>query len=196
MTIIFVIGNGKSRLSISLENLRTYGKTYGCNALYRDFTPDLLVATDRGISEEIQKIGYAHRHVFYTRVPLPDLGAKKIEYNWGWSSGPIALTYASKSNAKEIYLLGFDLSGIDKRFNNVYADTAHYKKSSDSETFYGNWTNQMSQIFEKFPEIKYYRVVDQHAAVPGAIRQHRNVSHISIEDFLKKFPASKNIETE
>ena len=36
---VFCIGNGESRKGFDLEKLRPYGKIYGCNALYRDFTP-------------------------------------------------------------------------------------------------------------------------------------------------------------
>ena len=49
----FVIGNGQSRLQIDLNNLRSKGTIYGCNALYRDFIPDVLVATDCKMSCQI-----------------------------------------------------------------------------------------------------------------------------------------------
>ena len=37
---VFAIGNGESRKSIDLNELRPHGIIYGCNALYRDFQPD------------------------------------------------------------------------------------------------------------------------------------------------------------
>ena len=46
MSKAFCIGNGESRKGFDLEQLRPHGKIYGCNALYRDFTPDVLVAVD------------------------------------------------------------------------------------------------------------------------------------------------------
>ena len=39
---LFIIGNGESRKYHELDHLNLYGKIYGCNALYRDFTPDGL----------------------------------------------------------------------------------------------------------------------------------------------------------
>ena len=39
--VIFCIGNGESRKNFDLERLRPFGKIYGCNGLYRDFTPDI-----------------------------------------------------------------------------------------------------------------------------------------------------------
>ena len=42
----FVLGNGVSRASIDPEQLAKLGATYGCNALYRTFAPDYLIAVD------------------------------------------------------------------------------------------------------------------------------------------------------
>jgi hypothetical protein len=68
MDRIFVLGNGRSRLGLNLNSLKTAGKVFGCNALYRDFTPDVLVATDPGISKEIELSGYPNNNIFYTRI--------------------------------------------------------------------------------------------------------------------------------
>ena len=46
---VFCIGNGESRKGFDLETLRTHGTIYGCNAIYRDFMPDVLTAVDHGI---------------------------------------------------------------------------------------------------------------------------------------------------
>jgi hypothetical protein len=70
MTIAFVIGNGVSRQAVNLELLCSLGKIYGCNALYRDFTPDVLVATDKPIATEIQNSGYPIKNKFYTHKNL------------------------------------------------------------------------------------------------------------------------------
>ena len=71
MSAAFVLGNGVSRLAIDLNQLKTCGKIYGCNALYREFTPDVLISTDKGIAHAIQNSGYAEKHRMYTRKPLP-----------------------------------------------------------------------------------------------------------------------------
>ena len=51
----FIIGNGKSRDGFDLEQLRPHGHIYGCNALYRDFAPDYLIAIDDPIAREIEE---------------------------------------------------------------------------------------------------------------------------------------------
>ena len=56
---VFCIGNGESRKGFDLEKLRQHGTIYGCNALYRDFTPDVITAVDMGIMHEIYNSGYA-----------------------------------------------------------------------------------------------------------------------------------------
>lgn len=115
----FVIGNGQSRLQIDLNNLRSKGTIYGCNALYRDFIPDVLVATDCKMREEIELSDINPDYLknipaiipFYTRRPGKEIktstdrkwqeydhinrSSRKIdEACWGYSSGSVALWYA------------------------------------------------------------------------------------------------------
>ena len=59
MKRVFCIGNGTSRQRFDLEQLRPHGKIYGCNALYRDFRPDVLISVDNGIMHEIYQSGFA-----------------------------------------------------------------------------------------------------------------------------------------
>ena len=59
MSRAFVLGNGSSRLLVNLETLKELGSTYGCNALYREFVPTVLISTDQPISQRIQDSGYA-----------------------------------------------------------------------------------------------------------------------------------------
>ena len=65
--MIFCIGNGESRKDFNLETLRPHGKIYGCNGLYRDFTPDILLAMDYNICHEIYRSGYAFDNITYLR---------------------------------------------------------------------------------------------------------------------------------
>jgi len=64
---VFCIGNGESRKDFDLTQLRQYGKIYGCNALYRDFKPDVLVGVDHGISHEIYQSGYSQDNEVWLR---------------------------------------------------------------------------------------------------------------------------------
>ena len=64
---VFCIGNGVSRKDFDLNKLRGRGKIYGCNALYRTFTPDVLTAVDHGIMHEIYHSGYAYKNETWLR---------------------------------------------------------------------------------------------------------------------------------
>ena len=110
MSAAFVLGNGVSRLAVDLTVLKQRGTVYGCNALYREFVPNVLISTDKGIAHTIQHTGYAREHVMYTRKPLPGLGARSVPQSYfGFSSGPIAVGIAAMDKHLAVYLIGFDM---------------------------------------------------------------------------------------
>ena len=53
---VFVLGNGPSRKDIDPSKLD--GTVIGCNACYRDFTPDVICAHDAGIISDIVNSGF------------------------------------------------------------------------------------------------------------------------------------------
>ena len=73
----FCIGNGTSRLGFDLNKLRGKGTIMGCNALYREFKPDVLVCVDNGIMHEAYQTGIASEIDFYGRnwTKVPALGS-------------------------------------------------------------------------------------------------------------------------
>lgn len=182
MDRIFVLGNGRSRLGLNLDSLKTAGKVFGCNALYRDFSPDVLVATDPGISKEIELSGYPENNVFYTRKPEHP-NSKRIIKNSGFSSGPVAVTYAALSGALNIYLIGFDLTGINNKHNNVYSSTSNYQDISSNATYYGNWINQIYSIAREFTIPNFIRVGSNNQYKPEKWNLP-NIKYQTIDDFL------------
>ena len=189
MTTAFVLGNGVSRKSIDLHALKKYGKVYGCNALYREFTPDVLVATDRPIAAAIQESGYAKHNVFYTRRPLDGMGANQVpkEY-FGYSSGPISAAIAAKDGHYRIYLLGFDMGPVEgNKFNNIYAGTEFYKSADSQPTFTGNWVKQLIHITQDYPQVEFVRV---HGITTSEIEQFNKLKNFqtqNIGDFCVQF---------
>jgi hypothetical protein len=116
MTIAFVLGNGLSRQGIPLYNLKELGTVYGCNSLYTQFVPDVLVATDRPISQHIQQSGYPATNKFYTRRPIENSGAWPIPKPYfGFSSGPAATALAALDQHARIYMIGFDMGPHQKK---------------------------------------------------------------------------------
>ena len=186
MTIAFVIGNGISRRQVSLPHLKSRGRVYACNAIYREFVPDVLVATDRPISTAIQDSGYALRHRFYTRRPLPDLGALTLpKAYFGYSSGPNALGLAAADQHARIYLLGFDMApDSNNTFNNIYADTEFYKAAGSKPTFTGNWIRQICHVVGDYPAVDFVRIMGPITAVIDEFAGLPNLRSLDLDTFL------------
>ena len=120
MTKVFCIGNGESRKNFNLDLLKPYGKIYGCNALYREYTPDVLVSVDHGIMHEIYQSGYCYTNETWfrdwTRVPehmyesmvYAGLSQVDIEELNKWH----IKNENKKTDEKEFVMHGANLSGL------------------------------------------------------------------------------------
>jgi hypothetical protein len=189
MAMAFVLGNGVSRQAVDLIKLKQHGSIYGCNALYREFVPDVLVSTDRPIAQRIQESGYSLRNRFYTRRPISGSGAQAVPKKYhGNSSGPIACVLAAMDSNTKVYMLGFDM-GPDQqqKFNNVYAGTEFYKPQGALPTFTGNWIKQIKQIAQDFSQVEFVRVCGKTTADIPEFKTNSNIVHMPIDDFLLKF---------
>ena len=195
MSAAFVLGNGVSRLSVDLNQLKPHGRIYGCNALYREFVPDVLISTDKAIAHTIQNSGYAEKHLMYTRKPLPGLGARSVPQSYfGFSSGPIAVGVAAIDRHLAVYLIGFDMGpNSNNRFNNVYADTEFYRKSSSLPTYTGNWVRQIVTICRDFPKTSFHRVMGETTAEIPEFSNGNNLRHMPITDFLDRINNTKDL---
>lgn len=198
--IAFVLGNGTSRKSIKPQMLKPHGTIYGCNALYREFAPDHLVAVDTKMIIEINESGYQNNYMVWsnknrltTRTPNINI----IDPNKGWSSGPTAMLLASQHKHEEIYILGFDYLGLgdsNEKVNNIYAGTKNYKKVEDRATYYGNWTRQTMMCANLYPRTKYIRVIPSSKSfIPEYLKDLQNFSHMHIEIFQKNFGLTASI---
>lgn len=191
--IAFVLGNGQSRRDIDPVVLQQHGQVYGCNALYREFVPEVLVATDTLIAREIQLSGYSKQHKFYTRRPMEMHGALKIQPKYfGYSSGPVAVSLAAQAGCEHVCLLGFDMApDAQGKFNNIYAGTEFYKPVGADPTFVGNWKKQLCQIFDDFPHYSFVRVTDSQTAEIEEFRSRQNYTTLPVVDFLQLINNSK-----
>lgn len=189
----FVLGNGKSRQNINLNVLQQIGTVYGCNAIYRDFLPDYLVAVDTKMILELNSNGVQHKVPVWTnqnKAYFQMTGFNFFNPSKGWSSGPTALWMASEHGYSEIYILGFDYQGLGENFelvNNVYASTNNYKKDHERATYFGNWLKQTTVTIQKNPQIKYIRVLAERPFVPKELTNLHNLAHITLDEFKKKF---------
>jgi hypothetical protein len=197
MSTAFVLGNGTSRQTIPLEPLTQYGKVYGCNALYREYEPDYLVAVDAKMVLEIVKTNWHLKHNVYTNhnKTFKDIAKLNImNPSKGWSSGPTALDLATEHGNENIYIIGFDFKGttgrgdVSDRVNNIYAGTFNYKRKADPATYYGNWERQVGIILQRNSKKRYIRVVaEDDIFVPKSLKNFSNLSHITVDEFVKRF---------
>ena len=186
MSAAFILGNGNSRLSVDLDALTPLGTTYGCNWIFKEYTPNVLIATDRAIADHIQETGYAQKNRFHTRKPVVDLGGKGLSNDYkGFSSGPNAAAMACIDGHTNIYLLGMDLGTTNGMFNNIYADWQFYKKKLDPPTFAGNWINQIVKLTEDYPNRQFYRVEGIESAFVKQFNKIDNMKILSMDKFLE-----------
>ena len=194
MSVAFVLGNGKSRLALDLNELNEVGPIYACNAIYRTFTPDVLVATDPAIARAIQESGYAKTNRFHTRRPIEGTGAKGLPKNYrGFSSGPNAVAQACMDGYHAMYLIGFDLGTTDGQFNNVFADTEFYKKITDPPTFSGNWIKQIKQLAEEYSNRRFVRVEGPESAFVPGFRDVANLQTMPMDRFQERLNSRKGL---
>jgi hypothetical protein len=187
----FVLGNGTSRLAVDPTSLLNLGTVYGCNAQYREYDPHHLIAVDVKMVNEIIAAGYHKTHSVWTNLNKGITTKDHINFfqpHKGWSSGPTALWYAASQGHREVYILGFDYQGLNGKFNNVYADTHNYKKSTDQATFHGNWLNQTEKVIKEYKHTKFYRVINPDAFIPDKLGAALgNLEHIVYDNFIKQF---------
>jgi len=187
----FILGNGLSRNRLNHHNLLPLGTVYGCNAIYREFEPDFLVAVDVKMVNEIISSGYHRTHQVWTN---PNKGvSSKHNINFfnphkGWSSGPTALNLAVERGHRDVYIFGFDYQGVQGKFNNIYADTYNYKKSTDVATYFGNWLSQTERIIREWAKINFYRVIEDGNFIPDRLEGIKNLSHLTYTQFGDLFP--------
>ena len=192
----FVLGNGVSRASIDPEQLAKLGATYGCNALYRTFAPDYLIAVDVKMILEISRSGYPNTNTVWTNHNKAYTELKNINYfqpSKGWSSGPTALWLAAQHGYDNIYILGFDYKGLDdhSKFNNLYADTKNYKRSNEGATFYGNWLRQTKTVIRDNKQTNFIRVIAPDNYQPIELNNFANFSTMELGNFQEIYKISQ-----
>jgi hypothetical protein len=189
--IAFVLGNGVSRLAANLDALKNYGTVYGCNALYREFQPDHLVAVDVKMINEIIEVGYHLTNSVWTNKNKGVISFDSLNVlnpHKGWSSGPTALWLSTLHLHTEIYILGFDYQGVNGKVNNVYAGTQNYKKENQPATFFGNWSSQTERIVVENPKITFYRVYQEPLFLPANLEKNlENFKNVTYREFETRF---------
>ena len=182
-----IIGNGSSRKKFDLTVLMDKKiQTYGCNALYRDFTPDFLIAVGTNIAKEIRISGYPLNHVVYS---TPDNILKYpesfhlIPQNPTWNAGALAAYLACFDGHSTVYLLGHDGLDTPGHFDNVYINTNGYTDySTTTDNF---WALAMSHVFKTYNLVDFVLVNDTgRGYMPAEWYGHTNLRRISFRSMI------------
>jgi len=171
MSNVFCIGNGTSRKNFNLEKLRPHGKIYGCNAIYRTFTPDVLTAVDHGIMHEIYHSGYCQKnetwfrdwnklpsHIYESMV-YQGLSEKEKDFLKNYD----AISTNDRKDQKEFVMHGSNLKGL---VNILHKDIAKgiqkiEKRNINHNSLCISWINEP----DKAHNLKEIMKNDQGAAV-------------------------------
>lgn len=179
---VFLIGNGKSREKFDLERLRPIGTIIGCNALYRDFTPDILVAIDAKMLKEVYESKYCEENTCIIpknrTVKVPPAEHYKTEkFN---TSGCFAMKIISGSMKPEkCYMLGMDAFP-----GNMYDHTQNYAANT-LQNFKGVCNYYMQVLKTKEWNTHYINVNDKDSW-PTEAHDTGNYSFMTFEEFEEK----------
>jgi hypothetical protein len=161
MSVAFIIGNGKSRDGFDLEQLREHGKIYGCNALYRDFEPDYLVAIDPAITEEIQNSDFPQEKFIH---PTMEEQFEHPEFNpftrLRSNAGMNAMIEALKHGHRELICIGFDfIIQNELATDNMYEGTNAYGPETKTSLADGVRRAKYLDWFAKMNDVAIFRLI-------------------------------------
>lgn len=190
-----VIGNSPSRLEFNINHLKKFSgllgadtlQSYGCNALYRDFTPDFLVAHGNDIVKELANSEYIKNNIVYTSaIHLLEYPNKfyLIPYNPYADAGTTAAYIACFDGHKKVYLLGFDeQDSVGQNFN-VYAGTPGYD-SIDTEILSSKWVSNRLELFTLYDDVDFAWVtLTGKSSIPESHKYCTNFRQISYRTFV------------
>lgn len=126
--IMFLLGNGSSRRGIDLEKLRQYGTVIGCNAIYRDFDPDILITIDAKMVNEIKKSAYFNKEDRRSLIITPHNRRNILPQARIWksakfnTSGCFAMQLISRVMQPKVCFM----IGMDAYAGNIYDGTLNY----------------------------------------------------------------------
>ena len=107
---VYLLGNGKSREKYNVldyKAMQNKGIVVGCNAFYRDFTPEYLFAIDAGIIHEILDSGYIGE-CYFTHNSWNLLPADSYEALKHGLDGNEIETYRRFDDRYFVYISGLD----------------------------------------------------------------------------------------
>jgi hypothetical protein len=190
------IGNGTSRLALDLRHIANHRggllaenklQSYGCNALYRDFAPDFLIATGDIITSDIVSSGYVSDHIVYANsdavMKYPG-NLYLIPQDLKYDAGSLAAYMAAFDGHKKVFLIGYDQYDILSPVNNVYVNTRGYPTSDQLDNGEALVYN-LASVVSTYSQTEFIRVMplDTYWIHPK-FQPMPNFRQISYKDFV------------
>lgn len=180
----FIIGNGKSRKQFDLYKLPQ--DTYGCNALYRDYSPDFLIVVDRHMYQEVKKSEYGEKNIVYTNHScMSKFGGTchLIPSNPHRGAGPTATHIAIHDGHTNLFMLGFDCAE-DTADNNMYVNTENY--NNDTTVVHVTvWAKQIQNIMDANPQISFTFVEGYQTDTIKKLPNYKFISYKGLERYIE-----------
>lgn len=190
-----VFGNGVSRQKFNTDLLTNRAlnsipskilRTYGCNAIYRDYLPDFLIVTGNDMISEVANSSVQYRtNVFASRqLKQRVIGNQlhNVPQDPQWNAGTVATYLAAFDEHKKVFLLGFD--GIDNpdASYNIYEGTNGYPSAPYSEEF---WVQAMAEVFNTYTNTEFVRVMPEATyRIPELWKYSPNFRQINYNQFV------------
>jgi hypothetical protein len=165
-TTAVILGNGTSRFKMHNQVYKQLGTVYGCNAIYREYTPDYLIAVDPIIIKEISESDFPQDKVlipegderFEPKEMYVALGRPEVVNTPKIGAGQYAIIKAIQAGFKTIKIFGFDFlfEDADECVSNIYAGTDAYTPETASTVDQSRYRMVYFQwLFQKYPDIQF-----------------------------------------
>lgn len=191
-----IIGNGPSRLEFNMPVIFNHQdgllrentvQTYGCNALYRDYTPDFLVIRNNNIVAELATSNYINNNIVYTS-PIQIINYPNkfyaIPYDPYCDVGTTAAYIAAFDGHKKIFLIGFDNQDTLGYNYNVYADTNGYT-AVNSNISDQQWIMDRVKLVSAYDDVDFIWVTNNGRKTnPTEWKACANLRQLSFRDFV------------
>ena len=121
--------------------------------------------------------------LYITWVDENDM-VEDIDFPKEWGSGTTAIHLACQQGAKEIYLIGFDLSA--NPINNVYEEEQKkFKINDDNRPFRFDWTNELKTTIKEYPNTNFIWVDPNETTLDFFNYSSNNLTYDTYENVRK-----------
>lgn len=196
--VAHIIGNSTDRKDFNLillkgqvggkGGVRSVGQTYGCNYLYKDFTPTFLVCTQKSICAEIADSGYGEENVVYSSIKniLNHPGTFHLYPNiYTANVGNLAMRLACADGHKTVYMLG--MTGYSLPEDNIYYEPDHrIYLPAEVEQANNKFTQENVKTFLTYDDVEFFYVCKEKGLMPEAYNWCPNVVEITHLEYIAR----------